>query len=159
MRDTSPVERQRYRWLSTHGALRTRAAHTKQGCDKAQLVCCLSGHFSTQVGTEQIAILSPGTHLQPLPHNESLKATYGPAPWIQDDLCQRSHLECRIRSVRPMNQHGRTFPVRKVGRNNSMNEQNISHGRKHHNSLMRFLFTPRLNYIYTLTGVYCKKTQ
>lgn len=123
MRDTSPVERQRCTDDSVLMVLlRTRAAHMKQRCDKAQLVCCLSGHFSTQVGTEQIAVLSPGTHLQPLPHNESLKATYGPAPWIQDDLCQRSHLECRIRSVRPMNQHGRTFPVRKVGRSNSMNE-------------------------------------
>lgn len=54
------------------------------------------------------------SHLQPLSLYQGLKASDGPASWFQDDLGQRSHLQCGVSSFCPMNQHWRTFPERKT---------------------------------------------
>lgn len=82
---------------------RTKDTHTQQGCNESQPAGCLSGYFPTPVSLELVVALSRGnSHLQPLPHYESLEAMDGPASWIQDDLCQGGDLECGVSSFTAM---------------------------------------------------------
>lgn len=49
-------------------------------------------------------------HLKPLSFHQALKASDGSTGWIQDDLCQGSHLQCRVHPFCAMNKNRRPLP-------------------------------------------------
>lgn len=49
-------------------------------------------------------------HLQPLSLHQALKASDGPAGWIQDDLSQRSHLQGGVCPFSTVNKNRRSLP-------------------------------------------------
>lgn len=49
-------------------------------------------------------------HLKPLSFHQALKASDGSTGWIQDDLCQGSHLQCGVRPFCAMNKNWRPLP-------------------------------------------------
>lgn len=48
--------------------------------------------------------------LQPLSFQQALKASDGPAGWIQDDLSQGSHLQRGVRPFSTVNKNRRSLP-------------------------------------------------
>lgn len=49
-------------------------------------------------------------HLQPLSFHQALKASDGPAGWIQDDLSQGGHLQRGVRPFSTVNKNRRSLP-------------------------------------------------